>query len=250
MGNDTDYNRINYRDQREFDYFFATAFDRYDTNHDGVIDFLEFQPLINDMCKIIGDKYGQGPTLEKIRKAWIAMDFNKSGYLTRSEFSIRAKYEIERILSQPDYPPYGYGPHYPPPPHFYPPPPHYPPPPPHASYGPPPPHFAPPPHFPPPPPHASYGPSPPHSSYVPPPHASYAPPPHHAPPPPPHASYAPPPHHAPPPPPHASYATPPHHGPPPPPHASYAPPPHGAPPHAQYSSAHVHGPPPHFGAHW
>ena len=113
MGNDTDYNRINYRDQREFDYFFATAFDRYDTNHDGVIDFLEFQPLINDMCKIIGDKYGQGPTLEKIRKAWKAMDFNKSGYLTRSEFSIRAKYEIERILSKPNYLPqggYGYPP--------------------------------------------------------------------------------------------------------------------------------------------
>ena len=43
------------------------------------------------------------------------MDFNRSGYISRNEFSIKAKYEIERILSQPNYRHhirgYGYGPH-------------------------------------------------------------------------------------------------------------------------------------------
>ena len=142
MGVDVNYATINYRDQREFDYFFATAFDRYDRNRDGRIDYNEFQPLINDMCQMIGSKYGYGPTLDKIRQAWYAMDFNRSGYITRQEFSTRAKYEIEKILSQPNYPPqgvyppqggyppvggyppaggYGYGaqqPYYPPQPHY------------------------------------------------------------------------------------------------------------------------------------
>ena len=45
------------------------------------------------------------------------MDFNRSGYITRHEFRKKAKYEVERILSQPSYgaqPGYGagYGPHY------------------------------------------------------------------------------------------------------------------------------------------
>ena len=118
MGANINYSTINYRDQREFDYFFATAFDRYDRNRDGRIDYNEFQPLINDMCAMIGNKYGYGPTLDKIRQAWYAMDFNRSGYITRHEFSTRAKYEIERILSQPNYgqpaygaPGYGYPPH-------------------------------------------------------------------------------------------------------------------------------------------
>ena len=126
MGVDVNYSTINYRDQREFDYFFATAFDRYDRNRDGRIDYNEFQPLVNDMCQMITQRYGYGPTVDKIRQAWYAMDFNRSGYITRHEFSTKAKYEVERILSQPNYgapaygaPAYGapgynagYGPHY------------------------------------------------------------------------------------------------------------------------------------------
>ena len=111
MGVDFDYRSIDYRSQAEFDYFFATAFDRYDTNGDGVIDYAEFQPLINDMCQIITKRYGYGPTVDKIRAAWSALDFNKSGYITRNEFSYRARYELERILTQPDYIPLGYTPY-------------------------------------------------------------------------------------------------------------------------------------------
>ena len=103
MGVDVNYGTINYRDQREFDYFFATAFDRYDRNRDGRIDYNEFQPLVNDMCQMITQRYGYGPTVDKIRQAWYAMDFNRSGYITRHEFSTKAKYEVERILSQPNY---------------------------------------------------------------------------------------------------------------------------------------------------
>ena len=120
MGVNFDYRAINYRDQREFDYFFATAFDRYDRNRDGRIDYNEFQPLINDMCNMIIQKYGNGPTVDKIRQAWYAMDTNRSGYITRHEFTTKARYEVERILSQPNYgqPAYGaqpYGqPGYPP----------------------------------------------------------------------------------------------------------------------------------------
>ena len=123
MGVGVNYSTINYRDQREFDYFFATAFDRYDRNRDGRIDYNEFQPLVNDMCQMITQRYGYGPTVDKIRQAWYAMDFNRSGYITRHEFSTRAKYEVERILSQPSYgptvgvqpgyvPPTGYAPNY------------------------------------------------------------------------------------------------------------------------------------------
>ena len=110
MGVTYDYRTLNYRDQREFDYFFATAFDRYDRNRDGVIDYAEFQPLINDMCAIITKRYGYGPTVDKIRAAWSALDINRSGYITRDEFSYRAKLELERILTQPDYIPLGYTP--------------------------------------------------------------------------------------------------------------------------------------------
>ena len=159
MGVGVNYNTINYRDQREFDYFFATAFDRYDRNRDGRIDFNEFQPMINDMCQIIIQRYGYGPTVDKIRQAWFAMDFNGSGYITRHEFTTRAKYEVERILSQPDYGGGQYGPS--PVPHYGPGPvPHYGPGPvPHYGPGPVP-HYGPdpyPPHYhhhhPPPPPY-------------------------------------------------------------------------------------------------
>ena len=120
MGVTVDYRTINYTNQAEFDYFFATAFDRYDRNRDGRIDYNEFQPLINDMCNMIIQKYGNGPTVDKIRQAWYAMDTNRSGYITRQEFTTKARYEVERILSQPNYgqPAYGaqpYGqPGYPP----------------------------------------------------------------------------------------------------------------------------------------
>ena len=90
----------NYGNQSEFDRFFATAFDKYDRNRDGVIDQNEFQPLINDMCALVQQKYGSGPTLDKIRQAWSALDRDRSGYITRQEFSTRARQEVERILAQ------------------------------------------------------------------------------------------------------------------------------------------------------
>ena len=112
MGANVNYSTINYRDQQQFDYFFATAFDRYDRNRDGRIDYREFQPLINDMCNMIIQKQGNGPTVDKIRQAWYSMDRNQSGYITRQEFTTKAKYEVERILSQPNYGAQpGYGPH-------------------------------------------------------------------------------------------------------------------------------------------
>ena len=89
-----------YRNQSEFDRFFATAFDRYDRNRDGRIDYNEYQPLINDMCNMIQQKYGSGPTLDKIRQAWMSLDRDNSGFITRHEFSTRAKREVERILAQ------------------------------------------------------------------------------------------------------------------------------------------------------
>ena len=89
-----------YQNQTEFDRFFATAFDRYDRNRDGKIDYNEYQPLINDMCAMIQSRYGTGPTLDKIRQAWMSLDRDRSGYITREEFSIRAKKEIVRILGE------------------------------------------------------------------------------------------------------------------------------------------------------
>ena len=113
MGAQVNYGTINYRDQQQFDYFFATAFDKYDRNRDGKIDYNEFQPLVNEMCQIIAQKYGNWPTLDKIRQAWYSMDSNRSGYITRQEFSTKAKREVERILSQPNYGAQpGYGPHH------------------------------------------------------------------------------------------------------------------------------------------
>ena len=105
MGTTVNYNSINYKDQAYFNQFFATSFDRYDRNRDGKIDYREFQPLVNEMCNMIAQRYGTGPTLDKIRQAWYSMDVNRSGYITRQEFSTKAKREMERILSQP-----GYGP--------------------------------------------------------------------------------------------------------------------------------------------
>ena len=102
-----------YQNQSEFDRFFATAFDRYDVNRDGKIDHNEYQPLINDMCALVQKKYGSGPTLDKIRQAWMSLDRDGSGYITRYEFSQRAKREVERILAQqggaPGYGQQGYG---------------------------------------------------------------------------------------------------------------------------------------------
>ena len=95
------------QNQSEFDRFFATAFDRYDVNRDGRIDYNEYQPLINDMCAMIQKKYGSGPTLDKIRQAWMSLDRDNSGYITRHEFSTRAKREVERILAQQGQPGYG-----------------------------------------------------------------------------------------------------------------------------------------------
>ena len=126
MGATVNFNSINYRDQAYFNQFFATSFDRYDRNRDGKIDYREFQPLVNEMCNMIIQRYGNGPTVDKIRQAWYAMDINRSGYITRQEFSTKAKREVERILSQPNY---GYGQQYPPqqmPPHMA-----------HPQYGPP-----------------------------------------------------------------------------------------------------------------
>ena len=100
---------VNYRDQQQFDRFFATAFDKYDRNRDGRIDYNEFQPLVNEMCQLIAQKYGNSPTVDKIRQAWYTMDSNRSGYITRQEFSTKAKREVERILSQPNTAQAGYG---------------------------------------------------------------------------------------------------------------------------------------------
>ena len=114
MGIDANYSQYGnlYSNQSEFDRFFATAFDRYDRNRDGRLDHSEFQPLINDMCQMIQQKYGTGPTLDKIRQAWMTLDRDGSGYITRQEFSTRARAEVERILSQPSQPGYGAQPGY------------------------------------------------------------------------------------------------------------------------------------------
>ena len=109
MGATINTQTINYRDQQYFNQFFATSFDKYDRNRDGKIDYREFQPLINDMCQQIIQRYGNGPTVDKIKQAWYAMDTNRSGYITRQEFTTKAKREIERILSQPNYVQPGYG---------------------------------------------------------------------------------------------------------------------------------------------
>ena len=106
MGSTVNYNTINYKDQQYFNQFFATSFDKYDRNRDGRIDYNEFQPLINEMCQQIIQRYGNGPTVDKIRQAWYAMDTNRSGYITRQEFTTKARREIEKILTQPNYAPH------------------------------------------------------------------------------------------------------------------------------------------------
>jgi len=114
MGAQANYGN-SYKNQSEFDKFFATAFDKYDKNRDGKIDFREYVPLVNDMCSIVQKKYGSGPTLDKIRQAWMSLDKDKSGFITRHEFSTRAKQEVERILNQAGaqqgFGQQGYGPH-------------------------------------------------------------------------------------------------------------------------------------------
>ena len=98
MGNSSNV-QVNYKDQSEFDRFFATAFDKYDRNRDGKIDYKEYQPLVNEMLKLVQNKYGTGPTYDKLKQAWSTLDKDRSGYLTRSEFSTRAKKEVEKILA-------------------------------------------------------------------------------------------------------------------------------------------------------
>ena len=89
-----------YQNQNQFNQYFSSTFDKYDRNRDGKLDRNEFQPLINDMCQQVQQKYGSGPTLDKIRQAWLSLDKDHSGYITRAEFSTRARAEVERILSQ------------------------------------------------------------------------------------------------------------------------------------------------------
>ena len=103
MGATFNVSTVNYRDQAYFNQFFLTSFDKYDRNRDGRIEYREFQPLVKNMCNTIIQRYGNGPTVEKIRQAWYSMDRNQSGYITRQEFTTKARYEIERILSQPNY---------------------------------------------------------------------------------------------------------------------------------------------------
>ena len=99
-----------YQNQNEFNNFFVSTFDKYDKNRDGKLDRTEFQPLINEMCQTVQQKYGSGPTLDKIRQAWLVMDKDNSGYITRAEFSTKARAEVERILNDPGYNPQGYNP--------------------------------------------------------------------------------------------------------------------------------------------
>ena len=99
-----------YQNQNEFNNFFVSTFDKYDRNRDGKLDRREFQPLVNEMCQSVQQKYGSGPTLDKIRQAWMTLDRDNSGYITRDEFSRRARAEVERILNDPGYNPQGYNP--------------------------------------------------------------------------------------------------------------------------------------------
>ena len=99
-----------YQNQNEFNNFFVSTFDKYDRNRDGKLDRTEFQPLINEMCQTVQQRYGSGPTLDKIRQAWMTLDRDNSGFITRDEFSRRARAEVERILNDPGYNPQGYNP--------------------------------------------------------------------------------------------------------------------------------------------
>ena len=99
-----------YQNQNEFNNFFVSTFDKYDRNRDGRLDRREFQPLVNEMCQTVQQRYGSGPTLDKIRQAWMTLDRDNSGFITRDEFSRRARAEVERILNDPGYNPQGYNP--------------------------------------------------------------------------------------------------------------------------------------------
>ena len=98
-----------YQNQNDFNNFFLSTFDKYDRNRDGRLDRREFKPLIDEMCLKVQQQYGSGPTLDKIRQAWMTLDRDNSGFITRDEFSRRARAEVERILSQPGYGQQGYG---------------------------------------------------------------------------------------------------------------------------------------------
>jgi hypothetical protein len=111
INNRSQYSNI-YQNQNQFNQYFSSTFDKYDRNHDGKLDRNEFQPLINDMCNQVQQQYGSGPTLDKIRQAWMTLDKDNSGYITRAEFSTKARAEVERILNSPSQPGYnqpGYG---------------------------------------------------------------------------------------------------------------------------------------------
>ena len=102
-------NRRYYQNQNDFNNFFLSTFDKYDRNRDGRLDRREFKPLIDEMCQRVQQQYGSGPTLDKIRQAWMTLDRDQSGFITRDEFGRRARAEVERILSQPSYGQQGYG---------------------------------------------------------------------------------------------------------------------------------------------
>ena len=102
-------NRHYYQNQNDFNNFFLSTFDKYDRNRDGRLDRREFRPLIDEMCQRVQQQYGSGPTLDKIRQAWMTLDRDQSVYITRDEFGRRARAEVERILSQPSYGQQGYG---------------------------------------------------------------------------------------------------------------------------------------------
>ena len=55
------------------------------------------------MCKMTQQKYGSTPKLDKIRQAWLALDRDGSGYITRA--SSRTRAEVERIIKRPNYGP-------------------------------------------------------------------------------------------------------------------------------------------------
>ena len=75
-----------------FDTYFYSLFDKYDFNHDGKLSYeCEFKPMIDEMCGMIGQRYGYGETLNKIRSAWYSMDLNRDGFIERGEFYIMAK---------------------------------------------------------------------------------------------------------------------------------------------------------------
>ena len=41
------------------------------------------------------------PDISKMPQAWLAMDKDNSGYITRAEFITKARQEVEKILNDP-----------------------------------------------------------------------------------------------------------------------------------------------------